>query len=129
MRAGVPTNSKTRPGDQRELGGGATDPTSSGMDQDRLRIDPASSGVQHVIGDLVVRQACGGFQVATLQQFVRGERRHGNVFGIAPGAHRQVASADEHRLADRAIGDVAPARYDRAAELDPGIAGSGGIQA
>jgi len=86
MRAGVPTNSKTRPGDQRELGGAAV------WTRIVFASTPASGGVQHVIGDLVVRQARGGFEVATLWQFVRGERRTRNVFGHS--TRRTQASTD-----------------------------------
>ena len=60
-------------------------------------------------------------------------RRHGDVLGIAAGADRQVAGADENRLAERRLGGVGAVRDDGAAELPlssmPGIAGSGGIQA
>jgi hypothetical protein len=56
-------------------------------------------------------------------------RRHGDVFGIAAGADRQVAGADENRLAERRLGGVGRCATTVPLSSMPGIAGSGGIQA
>src|SRR4029077_4420902 len=80
----------------------------------------ARRSVQHVIGDLIIRKARRRLERATGRQGVCRSRRHGDVFGIAAGAGRQVAGADENRLAERRLGGVGAVRDDGAAELDAG---------
>src|ERR1700751_6416005 len=57
-----------------------------------------------VIGNLIIRKARRRLERATGRQGVCRSRRHGDVFGIAAGADRQVAGADENRLAQRRLG-------------------------
>ena len=94
-------------------------------------IDPARRGVQHVIGDLVVRQACRRFEIDSPSGSLwAARRRHRDILGIAAGPHRQVAGADEHRRR-RPRGSAPPAPHSTIVPLIsmPGIAGKGGIQA
>ena len=118
LRTGDPDHRHA--GDQRQLDGGAADAAGRSLDQDPLLRHSARCGVNEVVGDLVVGEASRIFERTTRRQRVCCAGRHGDVFGIASGAHRQVAGADEDGLAERRLSDTRASFNDGSGELDPG---------